>query len=402
MGLIEDVVQATEEYESPKTYVYWATLCAVSAIVKKNVYLDRYQSILYPNLYVMLMGPSGMKKSLPIDVCCGLVEEVNNTRVITGRGSIQAVLTELASTKTKEGGGAPPIGSQALIAAQEFSTFLVKDDSALPILIDLYDPRKEYKNRLKGSGTEVLKDTYITMLGASNHELMATVMTDAVAMGGFVSRTIVVVEDTVEKFNSLVRPPKFKLDYTKLGKRLHEISHMKGAMSYGPGAAKFFDDWYQDFRRRSLLVDDRHGIARRMDSQILKTAMLTTLAYEDSLILTIPRLEDAMTRCIKHGSEAHRMTQTAGKQPLATQSAWILEELARKPDHSMTRMQILRKYTKDLNHHDLDNIVEHLYQAKILHIHTQGRDTKYEMDEKYAVAYLNYLQSKKSGAGDTH
>ena len=394
-SFIDEILDATDEQESPKSYIYWGCLSAISAIVKKNVSIDRYNAgMLYANTYVLCIGPPGIKKTLGIEICEKLVTEVNNTRVIAGRGSIQAIITELASTKTKEGGGPPPLGASALLSAQEFCTFLVNDDSALPLLIDLYDPRDVWKNRLKGTGVETLNNTYLTMLAASNQELLDTVLTSAVAMGGFISRTIVVIEDQPHNLNALVRPPKKLIDYKSAVKRLREITQLKGIMSFAVGAASYFEEWYMDFRQRSLAIDDRHGIGRRMDVQVLKVSMLMSLAESNDLLLHKRHIQAAIERCMKHGAEAHRIAQTQGRQPLAAQSAWILEDLAKKPDHQMTRQQILKKYTRDMNHLDLDNIIEHLYQANVLTVHSQGRDTVYRMSEIQAEAYLQFLSRR--------
>jgi hypothetical protein len=393
MTFIDDILEATEEQESPSSYVYWGCLSAISAVVKKNIWLNRYNAgKLYLNTYVLLVGPAGIKKSLGIEVAEKLTTQINNTNIISGRGSIQAVIAELANTKTREGGGAPNTSATALLASGEFSTFLVKDDSALPLLIDLYDPRDLWKNRLKGSGVEVLKDTYITMIAASNQELLDTVLTSAVAMGGFISRTIVVIEDSTTKFNSLVHPPKVDLNYLKMSQRLREISKLYGPMTFAKGAANYFDDWYHEFRRKSLMVDDRHGIARRLDTQVLKVAMLNSLAESNDLQITAEQLEAAITRCMRHGAEAHRITMTSGKQPLAAQMNALIEDLALRPDHQMTRTQILKKYSRDMNHHDLDTIIETMSQMKALYIHTRGRDTVYELDKAFATNYLEFMK----------
>ena len=93
---VSELVRTYQESESPELFFYWAAISAISAIVKKNVWLNRgghYK--LYPNTYVFIVAESGAKKGIPIMVARKLVESVNNTRMISGRNSIQEILDEL-------------------------------------------------------------------------------------------------------------------------------------------------------------------------------------------------------------------------------------------------------------------------------------------------------------------
>src|SRR3954467_13696876 len=105
MTWVERVLQSTEGSESPREYYYWGALAAISAVVANNVYLDRFYYKLWPNIYVILVGRSGLRKGPPIQLAKSLVEEVNNTRVFAGRSSIEAIIDQLATATTKEGGG---------------------------------------------------------------------------------------------------------------------------------------------------------------------------------------------------------------------------------------------------------------------------------------------------------
>ena len=95
-----DVVRQTtsptqRELESPMNFWLWGGIAAISAIVKDNVWLDRQIHNLYPNIYAHVPCRVGLKKGPPISMAKQLVRSVNNTRIISGRSSIQGILKRI-------------------------------------------------------------------------------------------------------------------------------------------------------------------------------------------------------------------------------------------------------------------------------------------------------------------
>src|SRR3990167_58763 len=104
MTWLDEVLASAEELESPRRYFLWSALTAISAVVKDSVWVNRGGAYnLYPNIYVILYGPSGLRKGLPIALARQMVTEVGNTRVISGRSSIEAIIQELATAHTSPG-----------------------------------------------------------------------------------------------------------------------------------------------------------------------------------------------------------------------------------------------------------------------------------------------------------
>ena len=90
MTWLRDFVKSFEETEPPERYFYWAGLAALSAIIGNKIYLDRFTYRLYPNLFIFLVGKSGLRKGVPVDKAKQIVSTVNNTRIYSGRLSVEA------------------------------------------------------------------------------------------------------------------------------------------------------------------------------------------------------------------------------------------------------------------------------------------------------------------------
>src|SRR6266446_2235582 len=105
MTWLETLLKATDELESPKSFWMWSALASIAAIAKDNVWLNRGNAFKqYPNIYVMLLARSGLRKGPPINLAKRLVSKVGVSRIIVGRSSIQAILKDMGTAQTSPGG----------------------------------------------------------------------------------------------------------------------------------------------------------------------------------------------------------------------------------------------------------------------------------------------------------
>ena len=100
---IEDVMSETSHVETPLSWKWWSLVAAISASAGNNYHLRALKGVLTyrPNIYVILLGESGLGKAFGINLSKLLVGATNTTRVIAGRSSIQAIVTELSKQKTR-------------------------------------------------------------------------------------------------------------------------------------------------------------------------------------------------------------------------------------------------------------------------------------------------------------
>jgi len=391
MDFITRVVRTFKSSESPEIFFYWAAISAISAVIKKNVFLDRggiYK--LYPNVYCFLVAPSGMKKGIPVNLAKTLVNGVNNTRVISGRNSIQQVLDDLGKATTLESGIFLKEAHGYLVAS-ELAAFLIKDSDAMTILTDIHDTQyheKDYKYSLK-SGKSTLISPCLSLLGATNEEHFEAAVPARDQNGGFIARTFIIYSREKGKLNSLTRKAD-KIDITELQKQLIAISKIKGEFQWTEEAIEYYDAWY--YRFYELQHEDKTGTINRLGDQILKLAMCISLAHSNSLMLTKEYIQEAITRGLAASNGAKQITM-GGTATHAEQTKLLIRELIIAPDHTVLRKNFLMKHWGTVDNFDLDRIVETLDQAGAIHIQRNGTSAKYTLKEEAFEAYMNYKKS---------
>ena len=367
MNFLQDLLDMTDEAETPKSFIYWAGLASISAIMKRRVWLDQFYIKVYPNIFVLLLADSGLRKGFAIKIVRDLVQGVNNTRVISGRNSIQSIIQELANAYIPGPGCLPIVESCAILVSDELSNLIINDPQSTTILHDLNDTSytTNWTNTLK-SGKEKLKDVYVTMFAATNESLYKDVIQAKDINGGFVGRTIVVSEKKRNRINPLTRPPKLLIDYEKLIHYLKSLALISGQFKYSPVGMSLFEEWYKELCEKN--IEDKTGTVYRLNVHVVKVAMLLSLSRGTSLTLEEEDIAAAIEACTNLTVAVSRLTHREGKNPLAAQQERLLEILIEAKDKSyrVGRRAILRKMYGDLSSSDLDNIVETLEQAGVI------------------------------------
>lgn len=393
MTWIEHLLQVTLESESPRKYYYWAGLAAIAGVVKNNVYLDKFYYKLYPNIYVLLIGKSGIRKGPPVALAKRLVSEVGNTRVISGRASIQAIITELRTARTFNDSGPPITDAVGFLTTSEFASFIIQDQQALTILTDLYDGdyNPEWVNLTKGSGSEKLKNPCLTLVGASNEVHFRDAVPDNALGGGFVARTFIIHADSKSTINSLTSAPKEVVSIPKLAEYLRIIGQLRGQFKFSPGGKQLYDSWYQTFSENEY--SDTTGTIERLHDHILKASMLLSLSRKTDLVLEEEDIREAIESCQNFVPGARRVSMGGGKSVSAPGTAVFLRELLgrKEHNHTMSRVEMLRKHWSYFDSFELDRIVESLEQQKAitsaLMDNGNGRQLYYTLSPKVVENY---------------
>jgi len=284
---LEQVLESTKGSESPKEYYYWAALSAMSAVVANNIYLDRFYYKLWANIYVILVGRSGLRKGPPVQLAKALVEEVDNTRVFAGRSSIEAIISELATASTSKNGKPPIMDSRGYLVSSEFASFIIQNESALTILTDLYDRNyhdKSWDYLTKSGGKKQLKEPYISLIGASNEVHFKEAIPQNALGGGFIARTFIIHADKKSGSNSLTERPNTMVSIPELASYLKKLSGIKGEFKWSTEAKNYYDAWYNEFDHTDF--DDETGTLERFSDSVLKVALLISLSRNTSLVVT--------------------------------------------------------------------------------------------------------------------
>lgn len=365
---IDDILAELEHVETPRSWLWWSLCCSISAAAGNNYYLRTLKGavIFKPNLYVILLGESGLGKEFPVSLAGDLVEKADVTRVIRGRSSIQAIVKELATSKTRADGKPPFTDSRGFIVNGELSTAIIQDPDSLTILTDLYDRKSSWTNLLKGDGAEKLKEPYITALFGSSPAHFYDSIPAVNMEGGYIGRNLIIKEEKRYKDTDLLdetddlNEPDDRL-VAKYAKHLEHIAKGSGRVIPDSDAKQFFNIWRRKWREKG--VQDTTGFINRVPAHILKVAICLCLAdYNSTLVINQGHIEEAIDKVEPLAYTSKRASEGKGADPLSAQTKMVLEHLIAAPNNELKRRQLLVKGYGNYDGPVLDKIMEYLIE----------------------------------------
>lgn len=317
-GWISDCVYNMRGTQVPTLYTIWSCLWALSSAAKRDCWLDWHEDRLFPNLYVILVGPPGIpKKTFMIQRAVayldGSIRHLKATDPVTGaekdmhivrdkvtpEGILAAMAEQQVNTITQSDGTlardtqgsiiqTKMKGEVALVVPEMTVTINSREYAKYVIthLLDLYDPRgaEGFHFRTASKGLTVVPYTYVTFLmGTTPVEFRDTVPTTGKG-SGFLSRTILVYHGMTNRRFDHPRIVKLAPSKQQLAERLAWIAgESKGRWAMEPAAAQWYGAWYNswcDFLESA--GEESAGLLSRVDNHVQKIALLLRLQRYDA------------------------------------------------------------------------------------------------------------------------
>jgi hypothetical protein len=374
-SFIHDLIEDNSSVETPLSWLYWSLITCISAAAANNYTLRTLKGNLlyYPNLYVILLGESGLGKGYGINLAKRLVQKADITRVIAGRSSIQAIIKEGATTRSAK--DKPLItDSRMYIINGELSTAIISDPDSLTILTDLFDRNynPEWTNMLKGDGHEKLKDPYVTCLFGSSPAHFYDSIPQANIEGGYVGRNLIIYEERRSKDVDLLDSEEESIDEDRftnvlVPKYVPHLVKIAGAeptrLYPNENARLIFNTWRKEWRATQSAYNDKTGFINRVPDHVIKVAMCLCLSRYDNVgIINENDFKEAIEKVTGLVYAAQKTAGGTGLDPLAQQTKKIIDYLISANENQMTRKALLIAGYGNFEETVLDKIISTLME----------------------------------------
>lgn len=406
--------ETTKEVETPVSYLYWSLMTCISAAAANKYSLRALKGnvIYYPNIYVMLLGDSGLGKGFPVSLSKKLMQNADTTRVIAGRSSIQAIIKELATTKSEQ--GKPLItDSRGYIINGELSTAIIADPDSLTILTDLFDrnDNPQWTNLLKGDGHEKLKEPYITCLFGSSPAHFYDSVPQANIEGGYIGRNLIIYEERRSKELDLLDSEEEAIDDDKFAKvivptfvpHLQKISKAdKTKFIPDEKARQIFNNWRKEWRAVQHQYHDKTGFVNRVPDHVLKVSMCLALSrYEFDGSIQPADISEAIQKVTSLIYASKKASEGSGLDPMAQVTKKVVDILIAAKDNELLRRELLIRGYGNYDSSVLDRILETLLEMGWISREKVGigsnLDWLIKLSGEPKSNYLAYRETGKNG-----
>jgi hypothetical protein len=389
--------------EAPIQYNIWSALSVIGAVLKNKIWIDHGTFKIKPNMYVVLTGPPGVGKGTAMNPPYDLAKKFDLINCISDRVTAPKIVQTLAEGFKKPGVIAGKVAvlkdSTAVLVSTELPSLLSASDWMLPFLCDLWD-RDSFNYDTKNSGTSVVKDMCVSLIGACVPDFIRRLNKDATAAinGGFTARTIFVYAE--KKSQNIIWPLSFEKHMGKqfisdLEDDLKEIANLNGEVRLSKEA--YFE--YEIFKRALVIKEDDSDVVAnfksRMHVHVLKVAMILAACQDDKLIITRGDLIAARSMVDAVLKNLDKTFRGVGESQLAEATSRVQTFIEKK--QLTTRNEILKNLHRHVSSEDLDRILILLRSIDFIIELQQGNKTwlKYQTKPAPSQPTVNTITNPK-------
>lgn len=221
--------------EAPNIFHRWAIISSLGAWLGRNYYFKHGHFVLKPNVYCMLMGVSGTRKSTPIKIVRKFMDKVGYKSFAAERTSKEQFLLDLSGVESLVTVGDDEdtwnldleedakAAADMMIAADEFNDFIGQGNMEfISLLGTLWDFEGPYKARYKRAASTIINDPVVSILSGNTPTGFARAFPVESIGQGFFSRLLLIhAVPTDERIPFPTSPP--DIETNRLISRMHEI-----------------------------------------------------------------------------------------------------------------------------------------------------------------------------------
>ena len=240
-------LEYTAKTECPKFYHRWVAVTSLGAYLGRSIFFAHGHFVIHPNLYTLLIGSPGTKKSSAIKMGAKLLKEAGYKTFSAKKTRQEKFLLDLAEQSEKQAvaiGGESSIldtnlfgtlgdddistydsrpPAECFIAADEFNNFIgLGNIDFVSILGELWDYEGTYDYKLKNSKSVFIPNPTISILGGTTPTGFSQAFPVESIGQGFFSRLLLVYGEPSGVKYTFPPPPDMKLQAELIAK-LKEI-----------------------------------------------------------------------------------------------------------------------------------------------------------------------------------
>lgn len=390
---LEVYMAAAGRTEVPIDFHLWTAISIVAAALANRVYHEKTPGDkMYPNLYTVLIGPSGCGKGEAINLGLKLLKDLKEVNTYRGKCTGAALADGFGKDSFKL------IGKKKVYESK--SMFLITPELSMSIgegtiasdfikrMTELYTGGDYvFKEGTRTHGEQEFKNPNINWISGTTIQWLNESVPRSAIESGFLARTIPIEceYDTTKRVPRPIFPPDILEKREWLKKQIRRYIELQGRFEISNLAWETHDSWYntRTAPRDTALLPSW----RRADDLCLKLAMiLCVMSGKDDLRVT----QKIMARAIELTEEAQQSLPSLIKHASAstiTKNLEIVHQFIASAAMRGIQRSILTKkcYNRGIDAKELEKHLGALVEARDIDIIKLGKAEGYRTIPKEAV-----------------
>jgi hypothetical protein len=269
-GFFRDYIEYTRESEAPMLFHFYTGVVGLAATVNRRCGFPMGPTgNIYPPLGIMLLGPSGIKKTSASDIMVNILMDTQVVPIYSEKVTPEALVDGMKKGQ-----------AVGLIYAPELSVFLGKQsymEGIVPLLTRLMDSPDKWTTATISRGEITLTNIALTSLMCSTSDWFVSNTPADMFGGGFIARNLLIHQTISPRIIPIPRARNDRLRQEVVNKML-DIHSMMGMMSFNNGAEKCYVDFYHQNKLEKPEHEMLESYHQRKGSHAIRLAMLLHLS----------------------------------------------------------------------------------------------------------------------------
>jgi hypothetical protein len=374
---LADYVKYTNYTEAPALFHLWTGVSIIAAALNRNVFIQRGYDRLYPNLFTVLVSPTGGTKTYAANIGVNtFLQKIDGTRILRDETSPKGLVQYLQLAPYKKDGSKQYQECTAYVYATELSDLLGEQSynkGLIRKLTALWDSPTVYNDTTKeilvrAKAPVVLTNVCLNMFGCSNPEWLADGLKEDSFGGGFMGRTLFVYADDKRKSDAsawLEVPKDIQITALTLLADLQKIAKLKGPFTVDQEAHDFYIKLYME-HDGNFTGRMKGYLERKIKAYVLKLAMILCANYSDQMLIKKCHIEGALhmlNELEKTMPQAFVYINSTNESKIAQK---IIESIKdnRGAEYRSVLIEKFRHLVRNIR--EFDDIVQLLIESKVL------------------------------------
>lgn len=373
-GLLRDYVDYTSHSEAPLAYHVFSALCAMGVVLNRRVWFDMEYYRVYPTLGVIILGPSGIKKTSAANIAVSILQELGFVKIYSEK------LTPEALIEAMKGDNA--VG---LIYAPEMSVFLSKaqyNEGLVQLITRFMDCPNEWSSETISRKTSVIHNIAISSLMCSTLDwFVGSTPADSFG-GGFIARNLLVVQTAsarCEPIPSVGNP----LIRERIGQHFADLHAVEGEIKFDKIGGACYDSWYRNEHQHAIKNPDHELLAtyyNRKPDHLKRIAIILHMAQHRNFELCYECFQTAINLLGWTEQFLPKMLQQMFRSQVGESHDQVLRIIHN--DQPIPHSNLVRKMAYKMNAAELKTILQSLKEARLIVEHVDNVKHFYTLMEE--------------------
>ena len=373
----------TENSEPPILFRKWTGISTIASALQRKVHIDLGLSLtIYPNFYIVLVGPSATGKGTAMRFASDIITQVPAIRLSAQATTLQKLISRMKETNLTDidiETGKQQYHSSITVFSNEFTVFLgYHNRELIAALCDWYDCHERWAyDTIKRDREEIIGVWVNLLAGTTPDNIQSSLPMEAIG-GGLTSRIIFVNEERRGKLVVFptATPREIELQQLLIHD-LEQISLMSGCFHYTEDAMRFYADWCLIAAKNPPFQDPKFdGYCGRRRHHLNALSMVCSASHTDSMVITRSDIERAATLLAEVELKMGTIFRGIGKSDISAIISDAISYIQNSATPDIPLFQFARRFEGDVDKLALDRVLVTLEAMKYIKvIRSPGSET---------------------------